>query len=53
MSIFEYDAELHMKMEREENVVVISEIYKAAEAFALDYDEALVYEAYQKQYTTV
>ncbi|MCM1287221.1 MAG: hypothetical protein NC240_02840 [Clostridium sp.] len=102
MSIFEYDAELHMQMEREEafedglaegieqgiergieqgktknlimlvcrklrklkdvdvisneleeDIEVISEICKAAEEFAPDYNEELVYEAYQKQYMTV
>ncbi|MCM1173021.1 MAG: hypothetical protein NC393_12965 [Clostridium sp.] len=53
MSIFEYDAELHMKMEREEDFAVISEMCKAAENFAPDYNEELVYEAYQKQCMTV
>ncbi|MCM1082570.1 MAG: hypothetical protein NC428_03750 [Clostridium sp.] len=94
MSIFEYDAELHMQMERaeafedgraegledgelrklitqvcrklrkskevaviadelEEDNSVISEICKAAEAFAPDYNEELVYEAYKKQYMVV
>ncbi|MCM1172181.1 MAG: hypothetical protein NC393_08660 [Clostridium sp.] len=94
MSIFEYDAELHMKMEREEafedgraegmedgetkklitlicrklrkakevdviadeleeDFAIISEICKAAEPYAPDYNEELVYEAYKKQYMAV
>ncbi|MCM1288912.1 MAG: hypothetical protein NC240_11445, partial [Clostridium sp.] len=35
--------------ELEEDFAVISEICKAAEDFAPDYNEELVYEAYQKQ----
>ncbi|MCM1287293.1 MAG: hypothetical protein NC240_03205 [Clostridium sp.] len=90
MSIFEYDAELHMQMEREEafedgredgktrtlitqacrklrkskeadviaeeleeDIEVISEICKAAESYAPEYNEELVYEAYKKQYMVV
>ncbi|MCM1084641.1 MAG: hypothetical protein NC428_14345, partial [Clostridium sp.] len=85
-----YDAELHMKMEREEafedgredgktrtlitlvcrklrkskevdviadeleeDFAIISEICKAAEPYAPDYNEELVYEAYKKQYMAV
>ncbi|MCM1171197.1 MAG: hypothetical protein NC393_03615, partial [Clostridium sp.] len=39
--------------ELEEDIEVISEICEAAEPYASDYNEELVYEAYRKQYMTV
>ncbi|MCM1288965.1 MAG: hypothetical protein NC240_11710, partial [Clostridium sp.] len=39
--------------ELEEDIVVISEMCEAAEPYAPDYNEELVYEAYKKQYMTV
>ncbi|MCM1287010.1 MAG: hypothetical protein NC240_01780, partial [Clostridium sp.] len=39
--------------ELEEDIEVVSEICKAAEEFAPDYNEELVYETYKKQYMTI